>query len=151
MNYRLSLPYLAFIVLMSPIPAFATLGGDATSVQADQAQMKATLRPAVNTPNYTVHEIQTPEGVMVKEFVSANGTVFAVVWQGPTMPNLQQLLGQYFNNYVAAAKAPHNGHRHLSISQPGLVVHAQGRMRAFFGIAYLPNRLPTGVTPEQLQ
>lgn len=151
MNYRLSLPYLAFIVSLSPISAFATLGGNATSVQTDQVQMKATLRPALKTPNYTVHEIQTPEGVTVKEFVSANGTVFAVVWQGPTMPNLQQLLGQYFADYVSAAKAPHKGHRHLSISQPGLVVHAQGRMRAFFGKAYLPNGLPNGVTPEQLQ
>ena len=151
MNYASRLSILALLALTAPTLTYAALGENAASVQIDQAQMKATLRPAVSNPKFSVHEIQTPEGIVVKEFVSASGTVFAVVWNGPTMPNLQQLLGQYFNSYVSAAKKPHDGHKHLAISQPGLVVESQGHMRAFFGKAYLPDMLPAGVTAEELQ
>jgi hypothetical protein len=151
MRHQFPFSALLLFTLSLPALAWAALGDNAASVQADQAKLKATLRPAITTPNYSVHEIQTPEGVVVKEFVATSGTVFAVVWHGPTMPNLQQLLGQYFNDYVAAAKAPHDGHKHLAISQPGLVVESQGHLRAFFGKAYLPTQLPAGVTPAELQ
>ena len=150
MKYTTYLTSLALFVA-APALSWGALGENAASVQADQARMQATLRPAISNPKYTVHEIQTPEGVVVKEFVSASGTVFAVVWTGPTMPNLQQLLGQYFASYVSAAKAPHRGHKHLAISQPGLVVESQGHMRAFFGKAYIPTLLPAGVTASELK
>ena len=142
---------LTLLIVALPVAAWAELGGTAASIKTDQVQMKATLRPAVSNPNYSVHEIQTPQGVTVKEFVSASGTVFAVAWNGPTMPDLQQLLGQYFDSYTTAAKTPHTGHKHLTISQPGLVVESQGHMRAFFGKAYIPTMLPTGVTAAELK
>jgi hypothetical protein len=142
---------IAVLIFATTPTAWAALGESAASVQADQVHMKATLRPATSNTNFTVHEIQTPAGITVKEFVPASGTVFAVAWTGPTMPDLQQLLGQYFNSYVTAATAKHAGHKHLSISQPGLVVESQGHMRAFFGKAYLPDKLPAGVTAAELQ
>lgn len=142
---------LALLALALPLTAWAALGGNVATVQADQAKMKAATRPGATLAQYSVHELQTPGGITVKEFVTNSGTVFAVSWQGPVMPDLQQLLGQYFSKYVNAARNKHDGHHHLMISQPGLVVHSQGHMRAFFGLAYLPGKLPAGVTPAELK
>jgi hypothetical protein len=76
--------------------------------------------------------------------------VFAVAWNGPTVPDLRDILGQYFDNYVTAAKAQHSGHHHLQIRQSGLVVSAGGHMRAFSGLAYLPQAMPSGVSVGDL-
>ena len=139
------------LVLAAPTIACAELGGNATSVQTDQVRMKASVMHTTKTsPNYSVQEIQSPTGVIIKEFVSTTGTVFAVIWQGPLMPNMQQLLGQYFGNYVTAAKTNRSGHNHLSIQQADLVVQSSGHMRAFSGIAYIPSLMPVGVTVAQL-
>lgn len=148
MKYRAGLALLALVL---PLTAWAALGGHATSVQADQAKMKAAVRPGSSLAQYSVHEFQTPDGITIKEFVTNSGTVFAVSWQGPFMPDLQQLLGQYFSNYVNAARSKRGGHHQLTLSQPGLVIHSQGHMRAFSGQAYLPSKLPAGVTPAELQ
>lgn len=142
---------LALLTLACPLATWAALGGTAASVQNDQAKMKATLRPAAKHAQYSVHELQTPSGITVKEYVDNNGNVFAITWKGPVMPDLQQLLGTYFSDYITAARNRRGGHHHLIISQPGLVVHAQGHMRAFFGVAYLPARLPAGVSPDALK
>jgi hypothetical protein len=42
-------------------------------------------------------------------------------------------------------------HRHVDISQANLVVHASGHMRAFSGIAYLPQAIPAGVSVGELR
>jgi hypothetical protein len=141
---------IALVMLALPFSASATLGESSTSTEVDRASMKATLRmlPAVK---YTVHEIQTPSGTAVREYVSSAGTVFAVAWQGPVIPDLRQALGIYFDRYTEAAKGKHAGHRHLAIREPDLVVQSNGHMRAFSGRAYLPQLLPQGVTVEEIR
>lgn len=143
--------YIALLVLGAPSLACAALGGNTASTQTDQVQMKASVMHTNKTgSNYSVQQTESPTGVIIKEFVSTSGTVFAVTWQGPLMPNMQQLLGQYFGNYVDAAKSNHSGHSHLSIRQADLVVQSSGHLRAFSGIAYIPSLLPAGVTVAQL-
>jgi len=112
--------------------------------------MKASLR-MLPTVKYTVHEIQTPAGTTLREYVSSAGTVFAVAWQGPVMPDLRQTLGRYFDRYTAAASAKHAGRRHIAIREPDLVVQSNGHMRSFSGRAYLPQLLPQGVTVEEIR
>lgn len=131
-------------------PAFATLGENIDSVQADQVQMKATSRIAKTAASYTVHEIQDVSGTSVREYVSANGTVFGVAWNGPVMPNLRQLLGQYFATYTNASEAKRSSRTHLTVEQPGLVVRSGGHMRAFRGSAFVPSLLPQGVTANEI-
>lgn len=150
---KLKLPELHFalLALAAPSVAFATLGADVSSVQIDRMAMKASM-PASNTSaNYTVHEMSTASGVTVREYANSIGTVFAVAWRGPAMPNLRQLLGSYFDNYTGAAKSQHLGHSHLSVRQDNLVVRASGHMRAFSGSAYDPKLLPQGVTEDQIK
>jgi hypothetical protein len=142
------------VLLASPSAAFATLGGDVTTVTTDQTQMQATRHVASVGP-YTVHDITLPSGTAVREYVGPSGTVFGVAWQGPFMPDLAQLFGGYFNEFVAGANAVHAAHgAHrgpLSVSQADLVVQSTGRMRAFIGRAYLPQQVPAGVSIDDIK
>ncbi|MGA2001895.1 MAG: DUF2844 domain-containing protein, partial [Terriglobales bacterium] len=102
---------------------------------------------------YTVHEIQAASGTVVREYVSSAGIVFAVAWQGQFAPNMQQLLGAYFEQYsagVQAAKASYVGRRPLNLHLSGLVVQLNGHIRAFHGRAYLPEQIPAGAKEEEL-
>jgi Protein of unknown function (DUF2844) len=144
---------IALIALALSFPASASLGGDMTTVQADQMHMQGTLR-STNTQAYTVHEIHAPNGVAVREFVSPAGKVFGVAWQGPAHPDLQQVLGTYFDQFtqaVQAERARHSGHGPLLIQTPGLVVQLGGHMRAFAGRVYVPQMMPAGVRAEEIR
>jgi len=132
------------------LPAFAALGGDATSVDADAAKMKAQTR-ATAVAGYTVKEITLPSGTILREYVSAEGKVFAVTWHGMTPPDLQQTLGTYFEQFKAASAAPHAGHHHLSIRQPELVLSTGGHMRAMNGKAYVPALLPPSFSVDDIK
>jgi hypothetical protein len=77
--------------------------------------------------------------------------VFAVAWDGPVNPDLRQVLGSYYDQFASAAAAQHGNHRHLAISQPGLVVQNSGRMRAFSGRAWVPAMLPQNFAVDQIQ
>jgi hypothetical protein len=131
--------------------AWAALGGDLTSVAADRAHMNASLK-VTEAQGYTVQEMKTPAGTVVSEYVSPGGRVFAVAWHGPFVPEMQQILGSYFQQYSAALqeKKPY-GHRPLNLEQPGLVVQAGGHMRAYVGRAYLPGMLPPGLKVEEIK
>ena len=142
-----------FGVLAIPAHVFAVLGGDTNSVQADQVHMQGSLR-STRAQAYTVHEIQAATGTTVREYISPSGTVFAVAWKGPWPPDMRQLLGEYFDQYTQAAEVQSNartGRRPLHIELPGLVVHVGGHPRSFAGTAYLPDRLPHGVSAEELR
>lgn len=142
---------LATLIVSLPISAWAVLGGKASSVQTDQVQMKAAVRPGAQASQYSVQTLQTPSGITIHEYADTQGNVFAVTWQGPFKPDLKQLLGQYFDTYVTAAQKLHGGLHHQTVAVPNLVVHSQGHMRAFSGMAYLPSLLPAGVKPSDLK
>ncbi len=141
-----------FVLLVAPFPAFASLGGSADSVDADRAVMKGQVQVRQSAA-FTVHEIQGEHGTTVREYVSADGVVFAVAWEGQFVPDLQQLLGPYFDTYVAGVreqKANSVGRRPLNLQLPGLVVQRGGHLRAESGRAYIPEKVPPGVKVEGL-
>ena len=149
-------PVFSFAALLAlaliPSHARAALGGRVETVEADRARMKGTVqvRPATA---YSVHEIQAPNKVVVREFVSPAGVVFGVGWRGPFVPDMQQLLGTYFARYQAAVQAQKSsyvGRRPLNIQSPEFVVQMNGHMRAYFGRVYLPAQVPQGVKVEEL-
>ncbi len=134
------------------LPVLASLGGKLDSVSADRAHMKANLTVSSKN-NYDVHQIQAPEGTVVNEYVSSTGTVFAVTWRGHFVPDMQQIMGTYFDQYSAAIQSQqkHYGHRPLNVTQSGLVVQTGGHMRDYFGRAYIPSLLPQGLNPDEIQ
>ena len=132
------------------IPAFATLGEDASTVENDRAHMKAQTR-TTSVAGYTVQEVQTPTNTLVREYVSAAGKVFAVSWNGPLQPDFQQLFGKYFTTYKSGVGSPRVGRRQMTVEGTDLVVHSSGHMRAFHGIAYVPSLLPLNFSVADIQ
>ena len=121
--FIVSLGAVALVAGVCVAPAQAALGGVEGSVEVDRQQIGATAR-VLRTPSYTMHELQTPSGTVVREYVSPGGVVFAVAWHGPAMPDLRQVLGTDFDRYVeATAKRTARG--------PAGRAQARGRRRRF--------------------
>jgi hypothetical protein len=142
------------LLAVSARPALAALGDNVASISTDRVQMHAQLKGSTTSAGFTVQEIEAPPGTLVREYISPNGTVFAVSWTGPSKPDLRQLFGTYFQQYVSASSAARHGaatRRHFAVRQPDLVVESNGRMRAFQGRAYVPSLIPSGVTPDDIR
>ncbi len=135
--------------------AQASLGGDTSSVESDRVAMKAehaARQSIAPTGSYTVHETTLPTGTLVRQYVSNNGMVFAVAWNGPFLPDFRQLLGLHFDTMVARqAKQTNAGHRYFSQHEGDLVIESGGHQRSFAGRAYLKGAIPAGVTELEIQ
>lgn len=138
------------LALAAPIPGHASLGGTEATIQSDQVQTQATRR-ILPSGRYTVHELQAATGARVREFVSPAGTVFGVAWDGPSMPDLRQVLGTYFDRYTAAIATGRRTRGAVFVDLPELVVQSTGHMRAFAGSAYVPGALPEGVAADEVR
>ena len=141
---------LPLLLLIFSSSAFATLGEKVTSVQADQADMKGSLR-ITQSAAYSVHEIKAEPGVAVREYASPDGTVFGIAWQGPGHPDMRQLLGSYFDQYSQAVRMRTSRRGPLLIQQPGLVIELTGHARSFAGRVYIPQIVPQGVGTETIK
>lgn len=140
-------------MLALPLPAFAALGASTDSVHEDKARMQAYLT-TVARGTYTVHELTSPLGVVVREYSSPSGRVFAVSWQGHFMPDMRNLLGTYFERYAMAATTQRKrvqGRSFLAVKQSSFVVESVGHLREYSGRAYDPTLMPSGVSADDLQ
>ena len=154
----LRIPATALMMVVIALPAWASLGGDSSTIQADQVHMQGTRSMSSGQSSagqsYTVQEIRAANGTAVREYLSPEGKVFALAWNGPRMPDLRQLLGGYFEQYRAAVQAK-SGLRMtrepVLIDEAGLVVQIGGRVRSYTGRAYIPEMLPQGVRAEEIQ
>ncbi|HKT87787.1 MAG TPA: DUF2844 domain-containing protein [Candidatus Sulfotelmatobacter sp.] len=142
---------LLFCLVLSALScsAFAALGGDVSSIQADQAHMRAQRRVVQNAA-YTVHEMQTESATVVREFVSPDGKVFGISWQGPTRPDLQQMLGNYYSEF-AASRPTRRMHGPVTIRTQNLIIQSGGHMRALTGRAFVPAMVPADVRVEDIK
>jgi hypothetical protein len=100
---------------------------------------------------YTDVQKKLESGTVVHEYVDAQGTVFAVSWSGPFLPDLKEILGSHFDTLVAHAGARRGGRSPLVLKQPDLVIVSGGHMGAFEGHAWLPAKLPAGFKPGDIK
>ena len=147
---------LAILLIILTCPSWAALGDNEQSIQRDAARMKGTHRVVSTTSSatpYVLHEIQTPGGYTVREFISQGGSVFAVSWSGPGGLDLQSLLGAYFEPFqqAAAAQREHQRRGPILLNTPGLVFEQAGHMRAIHGRAYVPQLLPSTMGPNEIR
>jgi hypothetical protein len=149
MNSKKLLGAMLITACLLPCYSWAALGGDAASVLSDQSVLQAGFRSTV-AAGYTVDELSLTSGTLIREYIGPTGMVFGVAWQGPVMPDLQQILGTYFNRYVSSAQK-HVGMGPLVISEPDFFAQSGGRMRSFAGMACLPLFLPHGVTTSAIK
>lgn len=133
-------------LVLAAIPAKAELGGTYDSILRDQAELHATLT-TVEHPAYTAYVLDMPDGAQVREYYTLNSGVFAIDWSGHgRRPNMQQLLGNYFERFGKQANALSLGHNHaLHRVEDDFVLESHCAMRHFTGRAYVPQYLPKEV------
>ena len=135
------------IVLLVAVPGWAVLGEYESSINLDQ-QVLGAERRELGRQGYRIHELTSPNGLVVREFVSSGGLVFGVTWQAPQMPNLQQVLGDHnvieLQQALAARRRCHSG-APLIVRTAKLVFVSGGHMRSFHGSAFVPSLVPANV------
>ncbi|HTH62513.1 MAG TPA: DUF2844 domain-containing protein [Paraburkholderia sp.] len=121
---------------------------------ASGATANASASTASGSAPYTVRQTTLASGTVVREYVSSDGTTFGVAWNGPSMPDLSELLGSYFPQYASALQANRQSgrlHGPGVVNQDQLVVRSGGHMGSFVGDAWLPQALPAGVAPSDIK
>ena len=165
----LTVSTLFFMLLGASSVASAALGEAAMKAPVSARHMASSSMAAVagadNRVQLSIRNTQLASGTLIREYLDANGKVVAIAWQGPTLPDLQLLLGSYFPRYIEAqkrtqlqtqaqvpsAKPAEASHRHAQLRDSDVVIESHGHLRAFQGRAYLPALLPAGFSPDQIQ
>jgi hypothetical protein len=153
MAMKPSTRFLLLLLSTAFVPVHAELGGNETGISNDVAIARMQLRAVVPVgTHYRIHDLTDETGtVNVREYVNPDGKVFGVAWDGPTKPDLRQLLGAYFERYSSAA-AKHTLVQQLrSMDQPDFALRVSGHMRHFSGSAWVPSLIPTNVTPADVK
>jgi Protein of unknown function (DUF2844) len=147
--------FLPLILLIRPPNAAAALGGNVSTVDSDRVHVQGALMRIVQNGPVAMHELRSSSGTMIREYVnSSSGTVFAVAWDGPWLPDLRQVLGEHFDHYQAAMRGrqqARSARGAVAIDDAGLVVQMSGHPRAFVGRAYLTGSLPAGIQLETIR
>jgi hypothetical protein len=138
--------------LVTSRSALAALGGSADSVESDRRAFHAVRGGATVNDSYSVQEMNH-DGTALREYISSDGIVFAVTWNGIRHPDLTTLLGSYAKSYDEALhKTPFQpGARRLSLKADGVVVEKWGRVRSLHGRAYVPDLIPPGVALDEIR
>ena len=143
------------VLVTASLAAHASLGRAPTAYQdastnAVRARVLAAGAPTAAT--YTVNTTTLTTGTTVHEYVGADGTVFAVSWSGPFLPDLHNLLGDHFNTLTsAAASQSRAGRSQLHINRPDVTIESTGHMRAYAGRAWINAKLPAGFNAQDIQ
>ncbi|HXX22266.1 MAG TPA: DUF2844 domain-containing protein [Terriglobia bacterium] len=138
----------SLILALHAAPAWAVLGEYESSVSLDQQYMRGEDRLTTGQ-GYKLHQITSPNGAVVSEYISPQGRVFAVSWRAPFIPNLGQLLGSYISQVQQAAQAQTRRRGGpLVVRANDFVFVSGGHMRAFHGSAYVPSLFPQNVSAE---
>ena len=134
---------------------WAALGQPATSVEHDRTLMKGQRHGQTRAGTGYSIETLTVAGMTIREYVSADGVVFAVAWKGTGAPDLPLLLGDYFEEYQEGLTTARNRtpriRKPLVLKTDHLVVERGGYSRTMWGRAFLPSALPPGMAIEDIQ
>ncbi|WP_345811004.1 DUF2844 domain-containing protein [Paraburkholderia sp. PREW-6R] len=147
--FSLSAASLTLVCLTLVTDAHAELGGTMpTSAVSHAAAPTASLNGALRVRTFTDTGKTT-----INEYATSTGQIVAYTWQGPTMPDLRALLGNYADSFRAGAAAlPADGNLHIArVARPDVIVETGGPMRSYVGRAWLPGALPAGVTADDLR
>ncbi len=143
--------FIAFFFTSFSFSAFAALGDRESSIAIDQKMLKASSARSTQKASYTVHEMSS-NGSLIRQYVSADGIVFAVTWQGMKRPDLSVLLGNYFTEYTDqnALRVKGVGRQPVEVKSANVVVRHSGHMRNLTGRAFLPDLVPVDVNVGSL-
>lgn len=139
-------------MLSSTTAAWASLGQHEGSAESDRIALHG-KRTVSQDASYRVHEITTDTRQTVREYVTASGQIFAVTWRGARQPDLEQLFGEYYAEYLEAERATPvpAGRAPKVTSSINVTVFKMGHMGDVHGKAVLPRFLPDGVQVRDLR
>ncbi|QKE41887.1 MAG: DUF2844 domain-containing protein [Ferrovum myxofaciens] len=143
---------LGVLGLMVSLKGWAALGGNDLQVPQEgfplTSYVPAHAASASPPGGIRQQSVETLQHVIVTEY-SSHGTVFALTWSGPTLPDSSVFLGSYFPQYQQSLQnlhlRPGSYRTPIALHTPALVVHASGHMGAYQGSAYAPALLPAGL------
>lgn len=140
---------LLFLLLIAlGVQSYAQLGAKIPTAELSAAKSRSS-----KVFVYDVRE-STVDGVLIKEYFSNNGIVFALSWRGVAAPDLTHFLGAYFPEYDQAAREQLPVQRRgksATITSSQITVRKFGHMRDIRGVATVPSLMPAGVQAEDLQ
>jgi hypothetical protein len=130
----------------------ATLGESEDSVDSDKIAIEATGLSTEFHDGYTVRELRS-DAVILREYVTPSGIIFAIAWNGQIHPDLVPLLGSYAGEYrTALQQTPREpGRRRLQVQTNQITVEKWGHMRNLQGRAYIPALIPSGVNINEIK
>jgi len=142
--------------------ATSTLKAVTSDMSARTAASATTASAASTTATstgYTVRTATLPTGTVEREYVSTDGVVFGVAWNGPFAPDFKALFGTSafadYANGLQTANASGSGRGRaggpVTVTTSGLVVQMAGHQRALYGRAYMPGLLPSGMSASDIQ
>ena len=139
-------------ILGFALPARAGLGDFSSAIEKDRKGLSARKMSANGRGKFTTQALESDSG-KVTEYVSPEGRVFAITWQGLDHPDLSLLLGSYAGAYLESDKNRKliRGKRKQQHRSSSLVVQKWGGMRNFRGRAFDPKLLPAGVNENEIQ
>ncbi|MGJ7499728.1 DUF2844 domain-containing protein [Variovorax sp. ZT5P49] len=153
---------LAAAVFTAP-SAFAELGGAPTmgpgqrvAIESRKATNQTTgSATAEAAASWSMREVTLPDGLIQREYLTTDGTVFAVAWRGSHRPELSVLLGtryatQMSRNARELRQQGRGSHGTTSQADETFAVHASAHQRSSTGVAWLPRMLPPGLDPNTL-
>lgn len=145
---------LVAMLVLAPGAARAVLGEPESSVQADQMRMAGARRQTAAL-GYRVHTLTLADGSTVRQYVAADGVVFAVAWNTRFKPRLDELLGTHFGAYAQGGREAlrsQPGVKHSAVVRTGdLVVESTAHLHAHVGRAWLRSRWPGGVAGDAVR
>jgi hypothetical protein len=139
---------------MAAAPSWAVLGGDVATIQVDQTRMRAQHLSHAPVAGGTVQELRMADGSSIRQYVNAQGTVYAVAWSTRLKPDFALMLGRHadeFNAGVASAARPAGLQRRAVVDRGDLVVDSAGRPGAFVGRAWLKSLVPAGTRVDAIR
>lgn len=149
-SFSRTAPFVAVLLLAYAGLSHAALGG--LPEQFNTEGNTAVSSVSTTMPNYVVRDTTLATGTHVREYIAADGIVFAVAWDGPVLPEMKALLGKYYDVMTAESKGvPKAGQSHIGVDLPEVVIHSGGHMRAFEGSAWIPAQLPAGFTADDVR
>ena len=134
---------LAALLTLPAAPALATLG-------EQYAPARGLAPSAAPAPTFIAHPRLLASGTRIVEYVNGEGTVFAVSWTGPFLPDLRDLLGRHFAALVLQQARDSHLHAPVVVRDGEVVIYTSGGMGAFDGRAWLPRSVPAGFDPRAL-
>ena len=144
---------IVLLMLTLSLPALAALGGDVSSVQEDQAQMKGTLK-TTEADAYTVHEITAPGNTVVRNTFPRRAKSLPSLGTDSLSPTCSSFWGRTSISMHRPPKSKERATRAATRStsnSPAWLSRTAGICARIMGRAYVPDMVPHGVNVDALQ